>query len=158
MRARSVRVAVAAAEVPKKLIQKTFGEATNGGSYNSPASGAWTTPGPAKGPFYANLSDGSVVTYYWYRFIDQPSLQQYKNIWSNSITSEMQSLVEKIHKSWTIDREYMPAPRNGTALLSIDPALIVTPPPGLEAGYVPIVTRQEEIKGRYPIKKTVKEF
>ena len=27
-------------------------------------------------------------------------------------------------------------------LAEIDPALIVTPPSGLEAGYVPIVTRQ----------------
>ena len=29
------------------------------------------------------------------------------------------------------------------ALAAIDPGLIVTPPAGLEAGYVPIVTRQE---------------
>jgi hypothetical protein len=28
------------------------------------------------------------------------------------------------------------------SLAEIDPALIVTPPPGLEAGYVPIVSRQ----------------
>jgi hypothetical protein len=27
-------------------------------------------------------------------------------------------------------------------LAELDPALIVTPPPGLEAGYVPIATRQ----------------
>jgi len=27
-------------------------------------------------------------------------------------------------------------------LAELDPALIVTPPPGLEVGYVPIVTRQ----------------
>jgi hypothetical protein len=28
-------------------------------------------------------------------------------------------------------------------LVSLDPALVVTPPPGLEAGYVPIVTGKE---------------
>ena len=28
-------------------------------------------------------------------------------------------------------------------LAELDPALVVTPPPGLEVGYVPIVTRQE---------------
>jgi hypothetical protein len=28
-------------------------------------------------------------------------------------------------------------------LADIDPALIVTPPKGMEVGYVPIVTRQE---------------
>ena len=29
-------------------------------------------------------------------------------------------------------------------LASLDPALLVTPPKGLEVGYVPIVTRQED--------------
>src|SRR2546430_4575868 len=31
-------------------------------------------PGPVAGPFKAYLGDGSVVTYYWYRFADQPAL------------------------------------------------------------------------------------
>jgi hypothetical protein len=34
----------------------------------------WKKPGPVAGPFQANLGDGSVVTYYWYRFADQPAL------------------------------------------------------------------------------------
>jgi hypothetical protein len=33
-------------------------------------------------------------------------------------------------------------------LAALDPALIVTPPPGMEFGFVPIVTRQE----RAPVK------
>lgn len=60
--------------------------------------------------------------------------------------SELQSIIEKIQKNWTIDKDYMPAPRDGKPLVSLDPALIVTPPAGLEVGYVPIVTRQEIIK------------
>jgi hypothetical protein len=28
-------------------------------------------------------------------------------------------------------------------LISLDPAVVVTPPPGLEIGFVPIVTRQD---------------
>lgn len=40
-----------------------------------------------------------------------------------------------------MDRDSPAPPRSGT-LARIDPALIVTPPPGLEAGYVPIATRQ----------------
>jgi hypothetical protein len=35
----------------------------------------------------------------------------------------------------------MAPPSRGT-LVTLDPALLVTPPQGLEAGYVPIVTRQ----------------
>ncbi len=36
----------------------------------------------------------------------------------------------------------MPPPTRGE-LVRLDPGLIVTPPKGLESGYVPIVTRQE---------------
>ncbi|HVT86813.1 MAG TPA: sialate O-acetylesterase [Chitinophagaceae bacterium] len=140
------RIAIPAYDVPEELVQKKFTAAKNGKTYTSPDSGAWTNPGPVRGPYYAYLSDGSRVTYYWYRFIDQPSLQQYKNVWSDSVQNAMQSLVEKIHKNWTIDKDYMPAPSNGKSLVPIDPALIVQPPKGLEAGYVPIVTCQEAAK------------
>jgi len=43
-----------------------------------------------------------------------------------------------------IDRDYMAPPSRGT-LVSLDPALFVTPPPGLEVGYVPIVTGQSKL-------------
>ena len=140
------RVAVSASDVPGELVHEKFEPATNGKEYSSPDSGAWAHPGPIRGPYYAYTADGSRVTYYWYRFIDQPSLQQYINLWSDSVKNAMQSLVEKIHKKWTMDKEYMPSPLNGKALVPVDPALIVQPPKGLEAGYVPIVTRQEAIK------------
>jgi|GEM_PF-191695 len=142
-----IRVAVSASDAPAGLTKKTFAPARDGKPYTSPVSGAWATPGPARGPYYATLADGSRVTYYWYRFIDQPSLQQYRRVWGDSVLSAMQALVEQIHKNWTPDKTYMPAPKNGHPLVPIDPALLVTPPPGLEAGYVPIVTRQEAATG-----------
>lgn len=105
---------------------------------DDPAS-CWKKPGPVAGPFQAKLGDGSVVTYYWYRFADQPALL------NADLTDEereaLQARVEKLHRTWTKDREYLPPPSVGK-LAALDPALIVTPPPGLEAGYVPIVTRQ----------------
>jgi hypothetical protein len=55
---------------------------------------------------------------------------------------QVQARVEKLHRTWTKDRNYLTPPDVGT-LASIDPALILTPPPGLEIGYVPIATRQE---------------
>jgi hypothetical protein len=140
-----IREAVPASDVPQKLVQNKFKAAGNGKTYTSPNTGAWANPGPSSGPYYAYLTDGSRVTYYWYRFIDQPSLQQYKNVWSDSLKSAMQSLVENIQRNWKIDHDYMPAPSNGTSLVPVDPALVVQPPLGLEAGYVPIVTRQEEV-------------
>ena len=39
-------------------------------------------------------------------------------------------------------REYLPPPTVGK-LADLDPAMLVTPPKGMEAGYVPIATRQE---------------
>jgi hypothetical protein len=137
------RFAVAASEVPAELRNKQFQPAINKNNYTSPSTGSWSNPGPAKGPYYASLSDGSRITYYWYRFIDQPSLQQYSKVWSESMKADLQSIIGKIHKNWTSEKEYMPAPRDGKPLVAIDPALLVTPPKGFEIGYVPIVTSQE---------------
>lgn len=137
------RVVVAPSEVPAgtKLHTQEFALAKPGVPYTSPKGGAWTQPGPKAGPFTARLTDGSLVTYWWYRFIDQPSFQQYA--WSAEKKAKLQSLVEKIHANWPIDRDYMPPPGRGK-LARLDPGLLVTPPKGLDAGYVPIVTRQEK--------------
>ncbi len=100
----------------------------------------WKQPGPAAGPFQARLGDGSVVTYHWYRFADQPAL-----LHADLTPAEreaMQARVEKLHRKWTKDREYLAPPASGR-LAELDPAVVVTPPKGLEVGYVPIVTRQE---------------
>jgi hypothetical protein len=56
---------------------------------------------------------------------------------------KLQAFVEKIHAHWPTDRNYMAPPRQGK-LVSLDPALLVTPPKGMERGFVPIVTRQEK--------------
>lgn len=143
--------AVPASEVPAetRLAAQTFALAGTGTPYTSPASGAWGSPGPVRGPFIAHLADGSTVTYSWYRFVDQPSFQQYA--WSAEKKAKLQAFVEEIHAAWSIDRDYMPPLRQGT-LATLDPALFVTPPPGLEVGYVPIVTRQETTAPSVPAK------
>ncbi len=134
-------VAVAAADVPAEtgLLTQQFPLATPGQPYTSPATGAWSQPGPKLGPFTVKLADGSVVTYSWYRFVDQPSFQQYD--WNAAKKAKLQAFVEKLHANWPTDRQYMPPPTRGT-LVSLDPGLLVTPPTGLEVGYVPIVTHQ----------------
>jgi hypothetical protein len=136
------RVAVSTAELPAEtqLLSKEFKLASPGSPYTSPTGGAWSNPGPVRGPFTVNLADGSMVTYSWYRFVDQPSFQQYD--WSDDKKEKLQSFVEKIHANWPIDSDYMAPPSSGT-LATLDPALLVIPPKGLEVGYVPIVTRQE---------------
>ncbi|MFO0798691.1 MAG: hypothetical protein U0804_14560 [Gemmataceae bacterium] len=103
------------------------------------AASSWKRPGPVAGPFQAKLGDGSVATYYWYRFADQPAML---NADMTAAEREaVQKRVEMLHRSWTKEREYLPAPTTGK-LADLDPAVLVTPPKGLEVGYVPIVTRQ----------------
>jgi hypothetical protein len=138
-------IAVAPEEVPEEtgLHKVSFKRVYEGGSktYVTPEDqeSCWKTPGPAAGPFKAKLGDGSTVTYYWYRFADQPALLNADM--SKAEREEMQRRVELLHKNWTKEREYLPAPMIGE-LADIDPALLVTPPKGMEIGYVPIVTRQ----------------
>ena len=156
------RVPVDPAEVPARLKVKEFAEAgtepqyinwRNGNevipgnfiidkslAYTSPQTGAWAEPGPASKAYSVHLKDGSTVTYHWYRFIDQPSFQQFR--WSKKEKEALQKFVEDIHQTWSKDQEYMAPPTKGK-LVAIDPALIVTPPKGMEKGFVPIVTRQE---------------
>ncbi len=138
------RLPVAAKDVPAqtKLAAQDFKVARPGEPYTSPTAGAWTRPGPKRGPFTVKLVDGSLVTYSWYRFVDQPSFQQYA--WSDEKKAALQAFVEKVHANWPIDRDYMAPPSHGS-LVSLDPALLVTPPTGLEVGYVPIVTHQSLI-------------
>lgn len=103
----------------------------------------WKKPGPAAGPFEAKLGDGSLVTYFWYRFADQPALQNADL--SADEREQLQKRGELLHKHWATDREYLPPPMVGK-LADLDPSVLVTPPKGLEIGYVPIVTRQAAIE------------
>jgi len=141
-------IAVASGDVPAEtgLHEKSFNRANDeyereSLTYLTPneEKSSWKTPGPAAGPFKVKIGDGSTLTYYWYRFADQPALLN-ANL-SNNEREEMQRRVELLHRNWTKDREYLPPPITGK-LAYLDEALIVTPPKGLEVGFVPIVTKQ----------------
>jgi hypothetical protein len=135
--------AIPATDLPAetRLKAAAFAPARTDREYSSPDTpeSVWKKPGPKAGPFEAKLTDGSVVTYYWYRFIDQPSLQDADL--SDEDKQRLQAVVEKMHKHWTSKKEYLPPPGTGK-LATLDPALLVKPPRGLEIGYVPIAVRQ----------------
>ena len=80
------------------------------------------------------------MTYYWYRFADQPALLNADL--TDSERQQLQNKVEKLHRSWTKNLDYIAPPTVGK-LAELDPALLVKPPRGFEIGYVPIATRQE---------------
>lgn len=137
-------LAISEDDVPQetKLIEQEFAAASkNNAPYSAlPLSGAWQSPGPVGEEYIAKLGDCTTVTYFWYRFIDQPVFQQYN--WANDERNALQALIEKMHTHWTIEKEYLSPVSSGT-LASFDDGLIVTPPNGLEVGYVPIVVKQE---------------
>ena len=145
-RDRPVWTPVAAADVPAEtgLTAANFESKRNPQpkTYETPeeADSCWKIPGPKAGPFKAYPGDGSVITYYWYRFADQPAMLNADL--TDSERESMQQRVELLHRHWTNDRNYLAPPESGK-LADLDPAMIVTPPAGMEIGYVPIVTRQE---------------
>ena len=138
---------ISAAQVPDETRLKSVPFATStkasdgfemtDRAYTSPAS--WNTPSPVSGPFTAQLNDGSTVTYSWYRFVDQPSLQGFG--WSDREKNQLQAVVEKLHRNWKNDTEFMANQTIGD-LATLDAALIVAPPAGMEIGFVPVVTGQ----------------
>lgn len=138
-------VAVPASAVPREtgLAEVVFSRNRNPNPppYVTPEDpgSAWAKPGPVAGPFKAKLGDGSVVTYAWYRFADQPALQN-----ADLTLGEREALqkrVEKLHRNWRSHLNYLDPPTDGR-LAALDPALLVKPPKGFEVGFVPIVTRQ----------------
>lgn len=109
------------------------------------ASNAWTAPGPvtrSDGGVIeqsVQLADGSTVRYRWYRFRDQPVFARAG--YDDAELDELQRRVERIHREWRVTDSYLAPPSSGE-LVSLDPAVLVTPPPGYEVGYVPIVVEQ----------------
>jgi hypothetical protein len=108
---------------------------------NSP----WNSPGPAAGPFTVDMEDGTTLTYHWYKFIDQPAVV-HANL-PQDVRNAMQERVELIHSNWSYKDDYIADPEVGR-VATLDPNGIVQAPAGLEIGYVPIVTRQEQTSPR----------
>ncbi len=135
------RVAIEEKEVPPSLslVGQKFRSAKKQQNYHSSQSEIWTKPGPKTATSRVTLVDGSVVTYAWYRFVDQPSLVAVE--WSVAEKNRMQAKVEKIHRTWPITGDYIPDPSSGR-LAKLDHAILVSPPSGFEVGYVPIVVSQ----------------
>jgi hypothetical protein len=99
----------------------------------------WQQSPAASGDLTADLRDGTQVTYRWYKFVDQPSLQRFEM--NAAEKAGIQGAIEKMQKEWN-NFAMMKDPTVGS-LVSFDEGLIVTPPKGLEIGYVPIVVKQK---------------
>lgn len=144
--ARSCRTAVHVTDVPvDSLTTEVFDKNSERHAYESPDSGVWTNPGHQSKLFHVSLTDGSVVTYAWYRFIDQPSIRSLG--WPEPKLERLQARVEKLHDAFLGDNDYLP-PLTSGRLVKIDDAVVVEPPKGFSTGYVPIVMRQAFADGK----------
>jgi hypothetical protein len=139
----SAWVPVAAARVPTEtgLAQQTFPQAPRGSfpAVDTTAGSAWEPSHWAAGPFTVTLGDGSTVEYVWYRFVDQPAIARLAL--SPSVLQRLQAFVEAWQAASGLSGITIAPPASGS-LVSLDAAQLVTPPAGLETGYVPIAIRQ----------------
>jgi hypothetical protein len=130
---------------PASLQSAVFPETQETGPYDvltkAPKGGCRDTPGPAApGTLYCVQSTSpSWVAYRWYKFVDQPGLQQAKL--SDTEKAFMQGRVETLHKMLPTEKAGWLKPGEAiknAGIAAVDIAAIVTPPAGMEHGYVPI--------------------
>lgn len=139
---------VRAAEVPEStgLAEQTFPELPrrNPPPLDVSETSVWSSSTWAAGPFTTALSNGSVIEYVWYRFVDQPAIARLPL--SEADRARLQAWAESVHDQG-VDGLTIPPPTSGQ-LASIDRGELVLPPPGLTRGYVPIAISQTAIQPR----------
>ena len=135
----SSRIAIKETEAPTALVNAAFGSLMQTSTHVYQEPSWWQNNPAASKDLTANLKDGSQVTYRWYKFVDQPSLQRFEMNAAEKVG--IQGAIEKMQKEWN-NFAMMKDPTVGS-LVSFDEGLMVTPPKGLEIGYVPIVVKQK---------------
>lgn len=132
-------------EAPEDLRNAKFPEKKgNRNKYDqiSPQRSCVVSPGPSDSSLYCvqTLKGGKSSTWVgfkWYRFVDQPGLQQAHL--TDSEKSFMQQRIETMHKMVSRTSRWIKAKSVlHEGLATIDSAALVTPPAGMEYGHVPI--------------------
>jgi len=135
--------AINASAVPAEtgLAAQTFPKASPNPApaLDTTSSSPWTSTKWSKGPFTVTLLDGSTVKYVWYRFVDQPAIARLGL--SSAAKTKLQAFAESLHTHSGVNGVTIAAPTSGQ-LATLDPAQLVTPPAGLEKGFVPVVISQ----------------
>jgi hypothetical protein len=134
-------------DVPPGLREVQFPTKKATGPYDllatAPSGGCRDDPGPASATLHcARSSSPSWVAWRWYRFVDQPGLQQVLRNRSSTERDFLQQRVTTLHKMMpTRTSRWIKAGKAIAAQgrIKIDSAAIISSPPvGLEHGYVPI--------------------
>lgn len=133
-------------KAPPELVAKAFPEKKSSAKYDQVKSigtrQCLSSPGPADDTLYCfnTLKGGDSSTwvgYKWYKFTEQPGLQQ--AMLTSTERDYMQGRIETLHKMMGRTSRWMNAKGAvDEGLAIIDEGALVTPPKGLEYGYVPI--------------------
>lgn len=134
----NTKVEVPAAQAPEALVAASFGDPQFKSSFVYQYPSWWDASPSSSSDFTVDLSDRSQVVYRWYKFVDQPALQRFEL--NASEKSNLQSAIIKMQTDWA-HSALMSEPTKGS-LATFDQGMLVTPPKGLEFGYVPIVIKQ----------------
>jgi len=125
-------------DVPKALQKSAFTTPEKKSTFVYKYPSWWDASPKASGDFTTQLNDGSVVEYRWYKFVDQPAFQRFEL--NETEKTALQSAAIKMQKDWA-KAPMMADPSKGE-LVAFDVGLLVSPPKGLEYGYVPIAVKQ----------------
>jgi hypothetical protein len=121
---------------------------------NHPDFKNWDTSGKTR--YQENLQNGSIATYVWFKFIEQPAVktakQNHPETYTDAYLEELQTYIENLHT--TVNQSSRSNPdepifinyRGGPNpddkdphLAKVDPGQLVSAPAGFEVGYVPVV-------------------
>lgn len=128
-------------EAPPQLQNSKFQEKSGSAEYDiyhyTNDGGCRDFPGPASKDVYCvKTTSPTWLAFRWYRFIDQPPLQRAKL--TSAERNYLQSRIENLHRA-NPSQWLKPGPAVLNAgRAAIDEGLVVTPPAGMEIGYVPI--------------------
>ena len=142
----SIKNEIKESDAPKALAKSVFTKTDKKSTFVYQYPSWWDASPKASEDFTAQLNDGSVVVYRWYKFVEQPAFQRFELNETEKVS--LQSVVIKMQKDWA-NSPMMANPSKGK-LVSFDSGLLATPPKGLEYGYVPIVIKQ--YMGTEPVK------
>ena len=114
----------------------------------------WDTTGLTR--YEVTLQNGSVATYVWFKFIEQPAMktaqQNWPDVYTEAYLATLQARIEALHKKVAAYSTVNPSDpvfinyrhkndpdAKDPHLARVDPAQLVQPPEGLEIGYVPVI-------------------
>lgn len=97
--------------------------------------------------FCRQTSTTDWIGWRWFKFTEQPSLQRL-NL-TKKEKDFLQESIETLHKYMEPNaplNSWLKTPTSSRSLVTVDPKLLITPPEGMEYGYVPIIVYQELAK------------